>query len=81
MFSILPSANAAIKVSKVTKGLHKLHVKKPSMKTLSLVKRLKKSRDRRFSKNFKGKVIDGLHELYTLTAGVMLGVRCAVSTY
>jgi hypothetical protein len=73
------AANAAIRVSKMQKGLHKFHVKKPSIKTLNIVKRLKKSSDRRFSKNFKGKVIDGVHELYTLTAGMILGIRCSVS--
>ena len=75
------AANAAIRVSKMQKGLHKFHVKKPSIKTLNIVKRLKKSSDRRFSKNFKGKVIDGVHELYTLTAGMILGIRCSVSKY
>ena len=50
------------------------------MKRLNIVKQLKKtSKGRQFSKNFKGKVIDGLHELYTLTAGMMLGIRCSVS--
>ncbi len=40
----------------------------------------KQRRDKRhFSKNFKGKVIDGVHELYTLTAGMMLGIRFSVS--
>lgn len=50
------------------------------MKRLNIVKQLKKtSKGKQFSKNFKGKVIDGLHELYTLTAGMMLGIRCSVS--
>jgi hypothetical protein len=74
------TANAALVVSKVTKGLHKLRVKRLTMKRLNIVKQLKKtSKGSRFSKNFKGKVIDGVHELYTLTAGMMLGIRCSVS--
>jgi hypothetical protein len=78
------SANAAIKVSKVTKGFHKLRgLKRPKMKSLNLVKKLNKTtktkRERKhFSTNFKGKVIDGVHELYTLTAGMMLGIRYSV---
>ena len=64
----------------MTKGLHKLRVKRLTMKRLNIVKQLKKtSKGRQFSKNFKGKVIDGVHELYTLTAGMMLGIRCSVS--
>ena len=49
------------------------------MNRLNIVKRLKKNtKGSQFSQNFKGKVIDGLHELYTLTAGMMLGIRCSV---
>ena len=49
------------------------------MNRLNIVKRLKKTtKGSQFSQNFKGKVIDGLHELYTLTAGMMLGIRCSV---
>lgn len=53
---------------------------------MNLVKKLNKTtkakRDKRhFSKNFKGKVIDGVHELYTLTAGMMLGINHAVSNF
>lgn len=75
------SANAAIKVSRVQKGMKKLKVKgAPNMnKTLNLVrqfrKRTRQSKQKQFSRNFKGKVIDGVHELYTLTAGMMLGIR------
>lgn len=73
------AANAALVVSKVTKGLHKLKVKRLTMNRLNIVKRLKKTtKGSQFSQNFKGKVIDGLHELYTLTAGMMLGIRCSV---
>ncbi len=81
---IVFEANAAIKVSKVTKGFHKLRgLKRPKMKSLNLVKKLNKTtktkRERKhFSTNFKGKVIDGVHELYTLTAGMMLGIRYSV---
>ena len=77
------SANAAIKVSRVTKGLKKLRgMKRPKMKNLNLVKQLNKKTKRKkkhFSKNFKGKVIDGVHELYTLSAGMMLGIRYSVN--
>lgn len=51
------------------------------MKNLNLVKQLNKKTKRKkkhFSKNFKGKVIDGVHELYTLSAGMMLGIRYSV---
>jgi hypothetical protein len=41
----------------------------------------RKKKDQRFSRNFKGKVIDGVHELYTLTAGMMLGMRYAVGIH
>eukprot|EP01035_Chromulina_nebulosa_P018924 gene18924-24731_t len=80
------AANAAIKVSKVSKGLKKLKGKLrggPKMKNLNIVRKIKKTTKRNrvdhFSRNFKGKVIDGLHELYTLTAGMMLGIRCLLS--
>ena len=41
-------------------------------------KHTKNSKSKHFSTNFKGKVIDGRHELYILTAGMMLGIRCSV---
>ena len=75
------TANAAIKVSKIQKGLHKLRsIKRPKMKNFNIVKQLNRKTKRKqkknlFSKNFKGKVIDGLHELYTLSAGMILGIR------
>jgi hypothetical protein len=78
-------ANKKIKVSKVAKGLHKIRgMKRPKMKNFNLLKKLNKTtknkkKKKHFSKNFKGKVIDGVHELYTLTAGIMLGIRCTVS--
>jgi hypothetical protein len=71
-------------VTKLDKGLHKLrgittHIG-PKMKNLNIIKQLKKhTKNKRnkyhFSRNFKGKVISGLHELYTLTAGIMHGIR------
>ena len=83
---LLVTANAALKVTKVTKSLYKLRGIKgrPKMKNLNIVKQLKKhtKRDRKkkhFSRNFKGKVIDAVHEMYTLTAGMMLGIRVIVS--
>jgi hypothetical protein len=78
----LCTANKMIKVSKVAKGLRKIRgMKGPKMKNFNLMKKLNKTTKRKkkhFSKNFKGKVIDGVHELYTLTAGIMLGIRCTV---
>jgi hypothetical protein len=72
----------------MTKIFHKFRsLKRPKMKNLNIVKQLKKHTKYRNTtskkKNFKGKVIDGLHELYTLTAGMMLGIRSTIgrSTY
>lgn len=79
------TANAAIKMTKFEKGLHKFrNLKRPKMKSLNIVKKINKTtknkrKKRHFSKNFKGKVIDGVHELYTLTAGMMLGINHVVS--
>ena len=75
------SANAAIPVSMVTKGLRHIRgMKRPKMKNLKLTKKFKTMKRllKKRSRNFKGKVIDGVHELYTLTAGMMLGMRCSV---
>jgi hypothetical protein len=76
-------ANAAIKVSKVTKGFQRKWrgMKGPKMKTLNIVRKIRKHRRKKktFSKNFKGKVINGVHELFTMTIGMMLGLRCTVS--
>lgn len=75
------AANATIKVSKVGRLQHKFRgMKRPKMKSLNLVRKVNKNRKKKklYSTNFKGKVIDGLHELYTLTAGMMLGIRYSV---
>ena len=80
-------ANAAIKVTKFDKGLHKFRgMKRPKMKSLNIVKKLykhtkQKKGKRHFSHVIKGKVIDGVNELYTLTAGIMLALRCTVSYF
>lgn len=72
-------------MTKFEKGLHKFrNLKRPKMKSLNIVKKINKTtknkrKKRHFSKNFKGKVIDGVHELYTLTAGMMLGINHVVS--
>lgn len=74
-----------IEVSKVTKAYHKIRtMKRPKMKNFNIVKKLnkvtkQKKLKKHFSKNFKGKVIDGVHELFVLTAGIMLGIKCSVS--
>ena len=65
-------ANKEIKMSSMTKFLSKSFSMKP--KFLGKGKRKQK----KFDKNFKGKVIDGKHELYVLSMGMMLGIRCAV---
>ena len=84
-FNCVYTANAALKVSKTTKAYHKIRgMKRPKLKSLNIVKQLykhtkSKKKKRHFSRNIKGKVIDGVSELYTLTAGMMLGLRCAVS--
>jgi hypothetical protein len=65
----------------VTKGLRKIRgLKRPKMKNLKLSRTYKSLRDaaKKRSRNFKGKVIKGEHELYTLTAGMMLGMRCSI---
>jgi hypothetical protein len=78
-------ANKMIEVSKVTKAYHKIRtMKRPKMKNFNIVKKLnkvtkQKKLKKHFSKNFKGKVIDGVHELFVLTAGIMLGIKCSVS--
>lgn len=72
-------ANAEVKISRLAKGIRKIKgIKHPKVKNVTKGFKRKK-KDARFSRNFKGKVIDGVHELYTLTAGMMLGMRCAVS--
>ena len=65
----------------VTKGLRKIPViNKLKLRTIKKKFRTKKSNPKRhFSRTFKGRVIDGLHEQYTFTAGMMLGMRCSVS--
>lgn len=74
------AANAAIILSKGEKMLHKFRgMKRPKLKSLNLLKQMKKYTKQytntSLSKNIKGKVIDGVHELYTLTAGMILGMR------
>lgn len=51
------------------------HIKRPTLK--KIIRNIK-PRNRQ-KKGFQGKKIDGLHELYTLTLGMMLGIRAAVS--
>ena len=67
-----------MKISRLAKGIRRIRgIKHPKVK--SVTRRFRQKKDQRFSRNFKGKVIDGVHELYTLTAGMMLGMRYAVS--
>ena len=71
-------ANQNLEVSKFSKFLRKVKAdKRPALKHLNLARKNKKQQ-RHFSRQFKGKVIDGQHELYILTYGMMLGLRCAV---
>jgi hypothetical protein len=52
-------------------------MKRPKPK--KILKALKaKKKEKHFSRNFKGKVIDGVHELYALTAGMIHGMRFSV---
>lgn len=76
------AANAQLKVSKTDKFLSKLRgMKRPKLKSLNLVKQLNKHTKarRKAHKNFKGKVIDGQHELYVITAGIVLGIKCSLN--
>ena len=70
------AANAELKMSKTDKILHKFRgMKRPKLKALNVMKQLKKHtkvKGRKKYKNFKGKVIDGEHELYVITAGLFL---------
>ena len=73
-------ANRHLEVTKLTKALRRVRTitaKRPKLKHLNLTKKFKKQ-ERHFEKVFKGKVIDGQHELYILTAGMMLGMRCVI---
>lgn len=69
-----------MKISRLAKGIRRIRgIKHPKVKNVTRMGFRKRKKDQRFSRNFKGKVIDGVHELYTLTAGMMLGMRYAVS--
>jgi hypothetical protein len=50
-------------------------VKRPKLKNVTRNHKVDPSR------KIKGKVIDGVHELYTLTIGMMLGIRVAVRAW
>jgi hypothetical protein len=83
------AANATIQVGnkyqksiqRKLRGLKRPKMKAKNFKKFNLVRQLgniKHKKEKLFSQNFKGKVIDGVHELYTLTVGMMLGLRCSV---
>ena len=75
------AANANLNVTKTDKFMRKIRgIKHPKLKTFNVIKQLKKHTKvrRKAHKNFKGKVIDGEHELYVITAGIMLGINCSV---
>lgn len=65
------TANAAIEVTTYDKVVRR-RVKRPKLKNVTRNHKVDASR------KIKGKVIDGVHELYTLTIGMMLGIRVAV---
>ena len=68
-------ANAGVAVSKFDKGMRRIRgIKHPKIRGP-----LRSIRGWKFSRNFKGKTIEGIHEQYTLTIGMMLGIRVAVS--
>lgn len=69
-------ANKELKVTRVDKLTNKIIKKRPKLKNLT--KDVKKSRRRRRSQ-IKGKKIDGRHEQYALSIGMMLGIRVCVS--
>ena len=71
------AANASLKVSKFKKGIRHLR----GIGSARIKIKSKKKKKDRFSKNFKGKKIEGIHEQYTLTIGMMLGIRVAVMIY
>lgn len=52
-------------------------MKRPKPKKIARMLKSKK-KNNHFSRNFKGKVINGVHELYALTAGMILGMRFSV---
>lgn len=68
-------ANKDIKYTRFDKFGNK--VMKKRVKVKNFTKDIKKSKRRRRS-NIKGKKIDGKHEQYTLSLGMMLGIRCCV---
>ena len=68
-------ANKELRVSRVDKLTNKIIKKRPKLKNLT--KDVKKSRRRRRSQ-IKGKKIDGRHEQYALSIGMMLGIRVCV---
>jgi len=78
-------ANENLYVSSLQKGLGKIQRNIPLINPLNFKKSIskrfktkKQKRKRHLSKNFRGKVIDGEHEQYILTAGMMLGIRCSL---
>ena len=67
-------ANKELKVTRVNKLTNKIIKKRPKLKNLT--KDVKRSRRRR--SQIKGKKIDGRHEQYALSIGMMLGIRVCV---
>ena len=75
------AANADLKVTRADKMMRKLRtMKRPKLKNFNVFKQLKKHTKvkRKKHKNFKGKVINGEHELYVITAGITLGIKCSL---
>ena len=64
-----------LKIGRMEKVSNKIIKKRPKLKNLT--KDVKKSRRRRRS-HIKGKKIDGKHEQYALSIGMMLGIRVCV---
>jgi hypothetical protein len=71
-------ANENLTVSKWQKAMRKVkavtRLTRPKLKRLNMAKKTRKQ-ERHFMREFKGKVIQGEHELYILTAGMMHGMR------
>lgn len=75
----IPAFKAAILANQ---SIHSTRVSKITNLTLSMKPKFKlktSNKKKLFSKNFKGKVINGLHEQYSLSYGMMLGIFTSVT--
>lgn len=68
-------ANRQHQVTQLDKHVRR-HMKRPKTKHIMGSRKKESRKDRA---NIKGKVIDGEHEQYLLTMGMMMGIRISVS--